>query len=446
MSNIIRRRVSMNRKRLVEGRYDLDLTYITDNIVAMGYPSDKVIQSIIRNHITSVAKFLNERHPESYKIFNLCAESDYDFSYFDNMVEMIPFDDHNPPLFEQIFELCEKVDKWLEEKETNVVIVHCKAGKGRTGTMISCYLTHSQLCKTPFDAMKKFDAKRTHDQKGVTIPSQRRYVEYYGDYLLNKRLYEHLEVELVSIKISQQKNFNIKHMSYQIISKNNSCKIFDSQPVKLLTEGNEFNFNESTLIAGDIKIIFFNKAKDIMFSVTFNTYCSFHSHKNNEYSTDPNSYQGLKHLDSDGFVVWTLTKDTIDGLPKNKNYESSFQIEFRINRKEFNLRNKPNEATSNTLPCRESTYDNLDPNFEHYSQDDQDDNHKTRQKVKKAFKKSKIMAHFFPKTSKSDMQKSNSEPSLNKILTNSLNDIIDATNSEENLEMVEGGKKKSSSS
>ena len=56
------------------------------------------------------------------------------------------------------------------------------------------------------------------------------------------------------------------------------------------------------------------------------------------------------------------------------------------------------------------------------------------------------MAHFFPKTSKSDMQKSNSEPSLNKILTNSLNDIIDATNSEENLEMVEGGKKKSSSS
>ena len=65
-----------------------------------------------------------------------------------------------------------------------------------------------------------------------------------------------------------------------------------------------------------------------MFSVTFNTYCSFHSHKNNEYSTDPNSYQGLKHLDSDGFVVWTLTKDTIDGLPKNKNYESSFQVYF----------------------------------------------------------------------------------------------------------------------
>ena len=60
-------------------------------------------------------------------------------------------------------------------------------------------------------------------------------------------------------------------MSYQIISKNNSCKIFDSQPVKLLTEGNEFNFNESTLIAGDIKIIFFNKAK-VNYSLIINFY------------------------------------------------------------------------------------------------------------------------------------------------------------------------------
>ena len=35
MNNLIRRRVSQNRKRFVEGRYDLDLTYITDNIIAV---------------------------------------------------------------------------------------------------------------------------------------------------------------------------------------------------------------------------------------------------------------------------------------------------------------------------------------------------------------------------------------------------------------------------
>lgn len=37
----------------------------------MGYPSDKAIQSLIRNKIEQVSKFLNEKHRDSYKIFNL---------------------------------------------------------------------------------------------------------------------------------------------------------------------------------------------------------------------------------------------------------------------------------------------------------------------------------------------------------------------------------------
>jgi len=37
----------------------------------MGYPSDKPIQSLIRNRIDEVSKFLNERHSNSYKVFNL---------------------------------------------------------------------------------------------------------------------------------------------------------------------------------------------------------------------------------------------------------------------------------------------------------------------------------------------------------------------------------------
>jgi hypothetical protein len=37
--------------------------------------------------------------------------------------------------------------------------------KGRTGTMISCYLIHSMLFNDPFEAMNEFDGKRTKDQK-----------------------------------------------------------------------------------------------------------------------------------------------------------------------------------------------------------------------------------------------------------------------------------------
>ena len=207
MTNLLRRRVSQNRKRLVDGQYDLDLTYISKNIIAMGYPSDKPIQSLIRNRIEEVSKFLNEKHNSSYKIFNLCQESDYDFNYFNNMVETIELEDHNPPTFRQILDFCQKVDEWVKEKPENVAVIHCKAGKGRTGTMICNYFLHTKQFDSPFDAMNEFDQMRCKDKKGVTIPSQRRYIEYYHDYLKNERSYQSVELNLKSIRIQNAKQY-----------------------------------------------------------------------------------------------------------------------------------------------------------------------------------------------------------------------------------------------
>ncbi len=48
----------------------------------MGYPSDNPIQSIIRNHIVQVAKFLNEKHASSFKVFNLLVKFVL-FGFFD---------------------------------------------------------------------------------------------------------------------------------------------------------------------------------------------------------------------------------------------------------------------------------------------------------------------------------------------------------------------------
>jgi len=46
----IRRLVSGNRRRLHDGQYSLDLSYITPNLIAMSYPSHG-FESLYRNNV-----------------------------------------------------------------------------------------------------------------------------------------------------------------------------------------------------------------------------------------------------------------------------------------------------------------------------------------------------------------------------------------------------------
>lgn len=79
---------------------------------------------------------------------------------------------------------CESVDAWLDSDPLNVAAIHCKAGKGRTGTMISAYIAHcTQGALDAEAALGMFSKARTYNNKGVTIPSQHRYVHYYAQAL-----------------------------------------------------------------------------------------------------------------------------------------------------------------------------------------------------------------------------------------------------------------------
>lgn len=47
----------------------------------MGYPAEKY-ESMYRNRLEDVYKFLEENHRDHYKIYNLCLERSYDISKF----------------------------------------------------------------------------------------------------------------------------------------------------------------------------------------------------------------------------------------------------------------------------------------------------------------------------------------------------------------------------
>ncbi|KAH0790142.1 phosphatidylinositol 3,4,5-trisphosphate 3-phosphatase [Histomonas meleagridis] len=182
MLNWVKGQVSKKKRRIKEGHFDLDLSYIGDRIIAMGYPAQG-IESIYRNSFSDVKEFLDEKHGENYMVYNLCSERSYDPECFDCRVETYPFEDHNPPNFDMLRQFCNHASDWLAQNENHLVAVHCKAGKGRTGVMICALLLHMGQFDNPADALQFYGEKRTLDGKGVTIPSQIRYIYYYDQYL-----------------------------------------------------------------------------------------------------------------------------------------------------------------------------------------------------------------------------------------------------------------------
>ncbi|EFC45398.1 predicted protein, partial [Naegleria gruberi] len=169
--NIARRLVSKKKKRYQEGGFDLDLTYVTPNIIAMGFPSVGK-EALFRNPMEEVQRMLKRNHGEHYKVYNLCSEKTYEPSSFEGRVERFPFDDHNAPPFEMMLPCCRSMDEWLKQDPRNVAIIHCKAGKGRTGTMICAYLLYNGSHKDPINSMDFYAESRTRNKEGVTIPSQ----------------------------------------------------------------------------------------------------------------------------------------------------------------------------------------------------------------------------------------------------------------------------------
>jgi phosphatidylinositol-3,4,5-trisphosphate 3-phosphatase/dual-specificity protein phosphatase PTEN len=178
MANLLRHKVSKKKRRYIQDGFDLDLSYITERIIAMGFPADKV-EGLYRNPIKQVKKFYEQKHSEKYKLYNLCAERTYDAKKFHGRVSHYPFEDHNAPPVDLIVRCCKDIEDWLAADAENIVGINCKAGKGRTGLIICCYLLHSKECKTTDEALTYYGTKRTHDGKGVTIASQQRYIRYY---------------------------------------------------------------------------------------------------------------------------------------------------------------------------------------------------------------------------------------------------------------------------
>ncbi|XP_008330889.1 putative tyrosine-protein phosphatase TPTE isoform X2 [Cynoglossus semilaevis] len=292
LEKVTRRMVSENKRRYQKDGFDLDLTYITDRIIAMSFPSTGK-QSFYRNPIGEVARFLDTKHDGHYKVYNLCSEKGYDPQAFHYRVERVFIDDHNVPSLQDMLNYTANVREWMNADPKNVIVIHCKGGKGRTGTMVCTWLIDSDQFESANDSLEYFGERRTDKSvsskfQGVETPSQSRYVGYYETIKTHykRKLPPPKQLKIKSIRIhsisgvgeGDGSDFKVKIYVKKVLvfqcvcSRHENCTVFPDVGNNAVI----ISLKNGPVVEGDVKVMFESHSlpkgyEDVPFFFWFNT-------------------------------------------------------------------------------------------------------------------------------------------------------------------------------
>ncbi|EXJ86609.1 protein-tyrosine phosphatase [Capronia epimyces CBS 606.96] len=215
-ASILRQIVAGPRIRHPEAK--LDLCYVTDYIVVTSGPSSLWPKKAYRNPLDQLVGFLDNKHGQEWEIFEFRAEgTGYPDSEVYNRIHHFPWPDHHPPPFAIIPNVMASMRNWIkrldedtgndpqeeDKKKKRVAVIHCKAGKGRSGTVVCSYLISEEGWKKE-DALERFTARRMRAGfgHGVSIPSQLRWVGYVDRWANQMgKTYVERPVEIVEIHV-----------------------------------------------------------------------------------------------------------------------------------------------------------------------------------------------------------------------------------------------------
>ncbi|XP_073503552.1 tensin-1 isoform X14 [Phyllobates terribilis] len=167
----------------MEDSCELDLTYITERIISVTFSAGTEEASFCRN-LKEVAHMLKSKHGDNYLIFNL-SERRHDISKLHSKVLDFGWPDVHAPALEKVCSICKAMDTWLNADPHNVVVIHNKGNRGRTGVVIAAYMHYSNISASADQALDRFAMRRFYEDKVLPVgqPSQKRYIHYFSGLL-----------------------------------------------------------------------------------------------------------------------------------------------------------------------------------------------------------------------------------------------------------------------
>ncbi|CAL9688638.1 unnamed protein product [Knipowitschia caucasica] len=160
----------------MEEGYELDLTYITERIIAVSFPRG-CSEEIYAHNLKDVTRMLKSKHADNYLIINL-SERRSDLSRMNPKTLDTGWPDQHAPPLDKICTICKAMESWLNADPLHVVVIHCRGGKGRIGVVISSFVHFTDVSASADQALDRFAMRKYYDDKvsALMTPSQKRYV------------------------------------------------------------------------------------------------------------------------------------------------------------------------------------------------------------------------------------------------------------------------------
>uniref|UniRef100_A0A674F2D8 Tensin 3 n=1 Tax=Salmo trutta TaxID=8032 RepID=A0A674F2D8_SALTR len=161
--------------RMDEG-YELDLTYVTERIIAVSFPRT-CSEEIYLHNLKDVTRMLKSKHADNYLIINL-SEKRHDLSKMNPKTLDTGWPDLHAPPLDKICTICKAMEGWLNADPLHVVVIHCRGGKSRIGVVISSFVHFTDISASADQALDRFAMRKYYDDKvsALMTPSQKRYV------------------------------------------------------------------------------------------------------------------------------------------------------------------------------------------------------------------------------------------------------------------------------